>query len=86
MTGLYYIGILLCVEILAIVVGTVGVIHLRDIGGRVAGFCYGLAAIVIGVTPAHLLYLWTDWSWWYAIGAVPLALGCMAICLGLREE
>ena len=85
--GYSYLGIFICMEIAAFVIAIVGVVHTRDIGGRLAGLSYGLSSIVIAATPPIVVWrVHPGLSWWHAPLIAPLILGCLAILYGFRKS
>jgi hypothetical protein len=84
--GIAYLGILICLEVLSFVLGCVGVIHTRDLGGGLAGLAYGVPAIVMAVAlPAAVWRFDPGITWWHFVVAIPFLLGCLSIWYGFRK-
>lgn len=84
--GFALVGLLICMEFLAFVIGLVGVIHTHDLGGRLVGLAYGLPTILLAVTPPVLIWRYSPGlHWWHVPLAISFALGCLAIAFGFRK-
>jgi hypothetical protein len=85
--GYAYLGILICLEILAFIVGCVGIIHVRDLGGRLAGLAYGVPTIVMASALPVVVWLASPGiGWWHAIVGIPFLLGCLSIWYGFQNR
>lgn len=54
--GYMWLVIFLCLEVIAVIIGCVGVMHTGELGGRVAGVVYGVPTIVLAMTPPAVVW------------------------------
>ena len=84
--GYMFVLMLVAVEVAATIIGAVGVLHTRDLGGSIAGLAYGIPTILLALAPPG--FIWTQspgLAWWHAGVLVPVALGVWSIWSGFQR-
>ncbi len=85
--GYIWLSIFVCMEIFAFIVGCVGVLHVRELGGRLAGLAYGVPSFDLAATPPTIIWsVSPGFAWWHTVLAVPFLLGCLSICYGFKKR
>jgi hypothetical protein len=85
--GYIWLGIFVCMEIAAFIVGCVGLLHVRELGGRLAGLAYGIPTLALAATPPTIIWsLSPGFAWWHTVVGIPYLLGCFSIYYGFKKR
>ena len=84
--GVALILFFVSLELAALVVGVLGVVHTKELGGRLAGLIYGITTIILATIPVSRTWqVDPGLAWWHLAPLTCTALGAAAIRNGFNK-